>query len=133
MPQSYYKKPTFAIPRTIFRGAANNRKGYPHGKVRERTGRMSAYALPQKVSIFKIGMIHFTGRTAATTVMPLLSMALYLGQFVSPLVVSPLAEWWFPDMPQGPFAVGCLLSLLLLLQVVSTRRFQSLPPVKKAE
>lgn len=73
------------------------------------------------------------GRTAATTVMPLLSMALYLGQFVSPLVVSPLAEWWFPDMPQGPFAVGCLLSLLLLLQVVSTRRFQSLPPVEKAE
>lgn len=70
------------------------------------------------------------GRTAATTVMPLLSMALYLGQFVSPLVVSPLAEWWFPDMPQAPFAVGCLLSLLLLLQVVSTRRFQSLPPKK---
>lgn len=71
------------------------------------------------------------GRTAATTVMPLLSMALYLGQFVSPLVVSPLAEWWFPNMPQGPFAVGCLLSLLLLLQVVSTRRFQSLPPEEK--
>lgn len=68
------------------------------------------------------------GRTAATTVMPLLSMALYLGQFVSPLVVSPLAEWWFPDMPQGPFAVGCVLSLLLLLQVIFTRRFQSLPP-----
>lgn len=94
---------------------------------------MSSFAIPQKVSIFKIGMIHFTDRTAATTVMPLLSMALYLGQFVSPLVVSPLAEWWFPDMPQGPFAVGCLLSLLLLLQVVSTRRFQSLPPVEKTE
>lgn len=99
----------------------------------ERAWKMSSFAIPQKVSIFKIGMIHFTGRTAATTVMPLLSMALYLGQFVSPLVVSPLAEWWFPDMPQGPFAVGCLLSLLLLLQVVSTRRFQSLPPVEKAE
>lgn len=94
----------------------------------ERAWEMSSFAISQKVSIFKIGMIHFTGRTAATTVMPLLSMALYLGQFVS-----PLAEWWFPDMPQGPFAVGCLLSLLLLLQVVSTRRFQSLPPVEKAE
>ena len=49
MPQSYYKKPTFAIPRTIFRGAANNRKGYPQGKVRERTGKMSAYALPRRI------------------------------------------------------------------------------------
>ncbi|HCS87024.1 MAG TPA: hypothetical protein DIW30_00875 [Bacteroidales bacterium] len=70
------------------------------------------------------------GRTAATTVMPLLSMALYLGQFASPLVVSPLAEWWFPDMPQASFAVGCLLSLLLFLQVVFTRHFQSLPTKK---
>lgn len=68
------------------------------------------------------------GRTAATTVMPLLSIALYLGQFVLPLVVTPVARCCFPDMPQAPFAVGCVLSLLLLLQVIFTRRFQSLPP-----
>lgn len=68
------------------------------------------------------------GKTAATTVMPLLSIALYLGQFVSPLIVTPLARCCFPDMPQAPFAVGCLLSILLLLQVISTRQFQSLPP-----
>ena len=49
MPQSYYKKPTFAIPRTIFRGAANNRKGYPQGKVMERAWKMSSYALPRRV------------------------------------------------------------------------------------
>lgn len=68
------------------------------------------------------------GKTAATTVMPLLSAALYLGQFVSPLIVTPLAKWWFPNMPQGAFMVGCVLSGVMLLQVAATRKFQSLQP-----
>lgn len=36
-------------------------------------------------------------------------------------------------MPQAPFAVGCILSFLMLLQVVSTRRFQSLPLEKQPD
>lgn len=28
----------------------------------ERAWKMSSFAIPQKVSIFKIGMIHFTGK-----------------------------------------------------------------------
>lgn len=49
MPQSYYKKPTFAIPRTIFRDAANNRKGYPQGKVMERAWRMPPLLSPAEL------------------------------------------------------------------------------------
>ena len=70
------------------------------------------------------------GKTAATTVMPLLSAALYWGQFVSPLIVTPLAKCCFPNMPQGAFMIGCVLSAVMLLQVVATRHFQSLPPEK---
>lgn len=69
------------------------------------------------------------GRQAATTVMPLLSMALYLGQFISPLVVTPLGRWLFGDRgASAPFMVACLFSVVFLFQVYSTRHFQSLPP-----
>lgn len=71
------------------------------------------------------------GRDSATTVMPLLSASLYLGQFVSPLVVTPLSRC-FPGDPTAAYKVGCLLSLLFLLQVFATRHFQSLPPETKA-
>ncbi len=67
-------------------------------------------------------------KTAATTVMPLLAAALYIGQFVSPFVVTPIAQKCFAGYPQGAFAVGCVLSVVMLVQVIATRKFQSLPP-----
>lgn len=70
------------------------------------------------------------GRNSATTVMPLLSAALYLGQFVSPLIVMPMSKGLFGDDITGPYKVGCLLSIVFLLQVWATRHFQSLPPQK---
>ena len=70
------------------------------------------------------------GRNSATTVMPLLSIALYLGQFVSPLVVIPLSRSLFGvDDLTAPYKVGILLCLAFLVQVYATRHFQSLPPV----
>ena len=70
------------------------------------------------------------GRDSATTVMPLLSAALYLGQFVSPLIVMPMSKGLFDNDITGPYKVGCLLSVVFLLQVWATRHFQSLPPQK---
>ncbi|MCR5140018.1 MAG: MFS transporter [Bacteroidaceae bacterium] len=71
------------------------------------------------------------GRESATAVMPLLSAALYLGQFVSPLVVSPLATACFgPDDPTAPYKIGIGLCAVFLLQVWATRHFQSLPPAR---
>ena len=70
------------------------------------------------------------GRDSATTVMPMLSAALYFGQFVSPLIVMPMSKGLFGDDITGPYKVGCLLSIVFLLQVWATRHFQSLPPQK---
>lgn len=71
------------------------------------------------------------GKNSATTVMPLLSAALYLGQFVSPLVVSPLA-WLIsgggPDTADAPYIVAIAASALFLVQTFATRHYQSLPP-----
>ena len=69
------------------------------------------------------------GKNSATTVMPLLSASLYLGQFISPILILPLAELLFGTHDvTGPYRVAVLISLLFLLQVWMTRRFQSLPP-----
>ena len=69
------------------------------------------------------------GKNSATTVMPLLSAALYLGQFVSPVIVTPASRMVFgQDDVVGPYKVGILLCLIFLVQVYSTRHFQSLPP-----
>lgn len=69
------------------------------------------------------------GRNSATTVMPLLSAALYLGQFLSPLVVMPLGSALFGSTDvAAPYKVAVGLCLLFLLQVYATRRYQSLPP-----
>lgn len=69
------------------------------------------------------------GKNSATTVMPLLSASLYLGQFISPILILPLAELLFGSHDvTGPYRVAVLISLLFLLQVWMTRRFQSLPP-----
>ena len=63
------------------------------------------------------------GKEAATTVMPLLSAALYLGQFLSPLIVSPLAD----ACHCSAYLVGAFIALVFLLQAFLTRRKQMLP------
>ena len=74
------------------------------------------------------------GKNSATTVMPLLSAALYLGQFISPLIVMPLSKALFgADDIVAPYKVGIVFCLIFLLQVYSTRHFQSLPPVVKEQ
>lgn len=68
------------------------------------------------------------GQDAATTVMPLLSAALYAGQFLSPLVATPLAAKFFPGNVLGIYWIACAFSVLFLLEVFATRHFQALPP-----
>ena len=68
------------------------------------------------------------GKDSTTTVMPLLSAALYLGQFISPLIVLPLSRLCFHDNPLGVWIVAIALCLLFLLQTFLTRRFHRLPP-----
>ena len=69
------------------------------------------------------------GRDAAVTVMPLISAALYLGQFLSPLVVTPLADA-IGDV-RSPYIAATTLALLFLLQVFLTRRHHALPPASR--
>lgn len=65
------------------------------------------------------------GRTAASTVMPLLSAALYLGQFLSPLIVTPLSRALFEANDYlSPFKIGVMISVIYLLQVFLTRKRQ---------
>lgn len=66
------------------------------------------------------------GREASTTVMPLISAVLYLGQFVSPLVVRPLADAL--GTVNAPYVVAMGIGVLFLVQVVLTRRHHALPP-----
>ncbi len=73
------------------------------------------------------------GKNSATTVMPLLSAALYLGQFVSPLVVMPLSKALFGNSLTAPYKVGILLCIVFLVQVWATRHFQSLPPAENGK
>lgn len=70
------------------------------------------------------------GRNSATTVMPLLSAALYMGQFISPVVVTPLSHALFGDDLTATYKVGLILCIVFLYQVWSTRHFQSLPPTE---
>ena len=63
------------------------------------------------------------GKEAASTVMPLMSSALYLGQFLSPLVVSPLAELLYGASDLlSPYKVGVLIAVLYLLQACMSRK-----------
>ena len=66
------------------------------------------------------------GKDAATTVMPLLSTALYLGQFLSPLVVSPIAT----ATHLSPYIVGVAIAVVYLLQAILTRKGQMLPQMR---
>ena len=68
------------------------------------------------------------GKNSATTVMPLLSAALYLGQFISPIVVMPLSCMFGHDDVTAPYKAGVIMSVIFLFQVWATRHFQSLPP-----
>lgn len=72
------------------------------------------------------------GKNSATTVMPMLSAALYLGQFLSPIIMITLSEMFFgADDIVGPYRIAVLISVIFLIQVWMTRRFQSLPPKEK--
>ena len=63
------------------------------------------------------------GKEAATTVMPLLSAALYLGQFLSPLIVSPAST----ATGTSPYVIGICIAMVYLLQTFLTRKKQMLP------
>lgn len=72
------------------------------------------------------------GKNSATTVMPLISASLYLGQFLSPIVILPLASWIFGEHDiVAPYKMAVIIAAIFLVQVWFTRHFQSLPPVKK--
>ena len=62
------------------------------------------------------------GKDAATTVMPLLSAALYMGQFLSPIIVSPIAS----TTGTSPYAIGICIAIVYLLQALLTRKKQML-------
>ena len=64
------------------------------------------------------------GKDAATTVMPLISAAMYLGQFTSPLIVSPISEALGGG--NSPYLVGVIISILFLLQAFYSRKYQAL-------
>lgn len=65
------------------------------------------------------------GKQAASTVMPLLSIALYLGQFLSPLLITPLGELCFgADDILVPFKLGFIVGIVFLLQAYLTRKQQ---------
>lgn len=72
------------------------------------------------------------GKNSATTVMPLISASLYLGQFLSPMIVSPLSRVLFSaEDLNAPYKVGAIIGVLFLIQVFLTRNFQNLPPEEK--
>ncbi len=65
------------------------------------------------------------GKEAASTVMPLLSAALYLGQFLSPFIVTPLGSLCFGSEDLlSPFKAGVILGFLYLFQAFLTRKKQ---------
>ena len=66
------------------------------------------------------------GRNAATTVMPLISAALYLGQFTSPLIISPLSS--LLGSPTSPYVIGIAFGIVYLIQAFCSRRYQALSP-----
>lgn len=67
------------------------------------------------------------GHHAATTVMPIISAMLYLGQFLSPIYISQLGTALFGDT-NAAYLMAIIVSVLFLLQTFVTRDFQRLPP-----
>ncbi len=70
------------------------------------------------------------GKDAVTTVMPLISASLYLGQFLSPIYISSLGNAVFRNVA-APYLMAIAFGIVYLIQVFLTQKFQSLPPVKK--
>lgn len=69
------------------------------------------------------------GKDAPTTVMPLISASLYLGQFISPIIVNPLSKALFNQNDiSSPYKIGIMICILFLIQTFLTRNYQSLPP-----
>lgn len=69
------------------------------------------------------------GKDAATTVMPLISASLYLGQFISPIIVNPLSKALFNQNDiSSPYKIGIMICIFFLIQTFLTRNYQSLPP-----
>lgn len=69
------------------------------------------------------------GNNSVTTVMPLLSASLYLGQFISPIIVTPLSQTIFGENDiYAPYKIGIIICVAFIYQVWPTRHFQSLPP-----
>jgi len=73
------------------------------------------------------------GKDAATTVMPLISAALYLGQFLSPIFISSLGRAVFGGTVVAPYVMAVLFGFIYLLQTFCTRHFQMLPPPPEEE
>ena len=72
------------------------------------------------------------GKEAASTVMPLLSIALYLGQFLSPLLVTPLGNLCFGQTDLlSPFKAGVIIGFVYLLQAFLTRKKQVVEGVRQ--
>lgn len=71
------------------------------------------------------------GKHAVTSIMPLISASLYMGQFVSPLVVSLFSKTLFPGDLNAAYKVAMLLCIMLYIQTFLTRSHQSLPPQKR--
>ncbi len=69
------------------------------------------------------------GKNAATTVMPLISAALYLGQFTSPLVIGPISALF--DSLTAPYIVGVGFSVIYLIQMFCSRKYQALALIKQ--
>ena len=55
------------------------------------------------------------GMLAVTTVIPLISAALYLGQFLSPLIKSAIASFMPAEMSHIPWLLGVIFAALFLL------------------
>lgn len=68
------------------------------------------------------------GKDSVTTVMPLLSAALYLGQFISPIIVGGLSSMVFGADLIGPYKIAIVFAVIYFIQVIATRHFQKLPP-----
>ena len=73
---------------------------------------------------------HFAGRNPLliqliVSLPALLSAALYLGQFLSSLIVSPSARL----MHSSPYFVGVGVSIICLVQAILTRKQQMLPRI----
>lgn len=71
------------------------------------------------------------GKDAVTTVMPLISASLYLGQFLSPIYISALGNKLFSNALTAPYYIAVIVGGIYLIQVYTTRHFQALPPAEK--